>query len=241
MSEPDQSAALAAEIAFYASLSERELAILMNIGALVLARLIVADQLDPSSIASREELTDVIRTLGTSEELAFEVHIERVPEKLKSIEACRENGDAESAVVLIFTLVEGEVNTALQILLRVNGFSRAKVTDALKGVDLMTKLDVLLPLLGVDPGGAIRQLVAETKAVRHATVHYKARPDIWRDSGDVDGDHHSIRAKAGELLRAYGSDRLREVIDPFVAACVSQCRPVQEAVALLHRFRHHPS
>lgn len=157
---------------------EQIIVAVVNIAALAIARLIGMKKLDPSKITSRKKLLPILEKLGRTHDDAFEIHIERVSQKLISIRTCSRDGDAESAVILLYTLIEGEVNTAIRILLRIRGFSHSAISDALRGTDIKSKLQVVLPLLGVDPGARIRQLALESQGMRNASIHYKAQPDV---------------------------------------------------------------
>lgn len=208
-----------------------------GIGVLTVARLIGTKKLDPELIKDEKTLFRLLQKLGKSSETAFEVHTDRVPGKINGIKACIECDEHESAVVLLFTLIEGEVNTALQILLRIRGFSNSAISGVLRGADLSSKLNVLLPLLGVDPGARIRQLASESQSIRNACVHYKAKPAIWWDSEASEGDDETIKKKALEFI---GRNPLKEIqlaLISFVDLCVAQCPEYRTAHELLHKFK----
>lgn len=211
----------------------RHVEMVMRIAVLALARMIGTKRLDPSTIASGEALFPFLDKLGRTDEDAFEVHIDRAPKKLKSIKACIQRKDSESAVVLLFTLIEGEINTVLRILLSIRGYSRSAIDEALRGTTLKSKFDLLLPLLGVSPPPRVRQLAIEAQTTRNAAVHYKASPSVFTDIGEKNGDHDSVSKKADEFLAKNSIDQIEEDIGRFVEGCVSQCSFVQQANKLL--------
>lgn len=211
----------------------RHLELAMRLAVPALARMIGTKRLDPSTIASGEDLLPVLDKLGRTDEDALEIHIERTPKKLKSVKACIQRKDSESAVVLLFTLIEGEVNSALQILLRIRGYSRSAIDEALRGTTLKSKFDLLLPLLGVSPPPRVRQLAIEAQSTRNAAVHYKANPSVFTDLGGKNGDHDSLSKKADEFLAKHSIDQFEKDIGGFVESCVSQCSFLQQANKLL--------
>ena len=208
----------------------------VQLSILAVARMIGSNRLDPASITNYEQLSSVLSKLGTTNDDAFEIHIERASIRIKSIRNCVEAGDEESAVVLLFTLIEGEINTVVQMLLRIRGFSHSVVSSTLRGTDLKTKLDVLLPLLGVDPGPRVRQLAFEAQSIRNAEVHYKARPAVLTHAGDQESDQASIKKKAVAFMARNRVDSFAVELQGFVDYCVNQCDEVQTAYELLHRF-----
>ena len=211
----------------------RHLELAMRVAVPAVARMIATRRLDPSTIASGEDLLPFLDKLGRTDEDALEVHIARTPKKLKSIKACIQRKDSESAVVLLFTLIEGEVNSTLQILLRIRGYSRAAIDESLRGTTLKSKFDLLLPLLGVSPPSRIRQLAMEAQTTRNAAVHYKANPSVFTDLGGKNGDHDSISKKADAFLARHSIDQIENDIGGFVESCVSQCSFLQQANKLL--------
>jgi hypothetical protein len=207
-----------------------------SMAALIIARMIWTKKIDPSKIKSKKKLLSIIGQLGRTGENAFEVHTARVPDKIATIRGCLNGSDPESAVILLYTLIEGEVNSVIRILLRIHGYSHAAISNAIRGTDFKSKLDVILPLMGVDISPRIRQIALESQAIRNASVHFKAQPDFWSDSGKCEGDHDTILNKATEFIERNSIDRIEIVLAPFANTCISQCKEVQQAYALLHRF-----
>jgi hypothetical protein len=210
-------------------------------GVLVVARMIGTNRLDPATVTTPEDLFAVLQKLGRTPDDAFELHIERVPQKLKSIDACASGGDPESAVALLHTLIEAEVNTATRMILRIRGFSHSAISDALRGMDLKSKLNVTLPLMGVDPGPRIRQLASESQAIRNASIHFKAHPDVWTDAQTQEGDHDQLRKKAADFMRRNAIEDIKLALESFVDVCLSGCPEVRQALELCRRFRPNPS
>ncbi|HET7370908.1 MAG TPA: hypothetical protein VFK45_08725 [Gammaproteobacteria bacterium] len=209
----------------------------MRVAALTLARLISEKKLDPSAIGSKEDLLPILRSLGTTREDAFEIHIEQVPKKLQSIRGCIANDDPESAVVLLYTAVEGEVNTAIRILLRIQGYSQSKITTSLQGTDFRSKIDLVLPLLGTRLSPRLRQVALESQAIRNLAVHFKAAPALWSDSESKAGDHDRIYKKAAEFLGRNPIDKFEDELVGLVGACLSHNTELRAAHDLLQRLK----
>jgi hypothetical protein len=210
---------------------------IVGVVVLTIARMIRAKKIDPSKLKSNKKLVSIVDQLGRTNDNAFEIHTNRIPEKIATIRACVDGSDPESAVILLYTLIEGEVNTVIRILLRIHGYSHSAITNAIRGIDFKSKLDIVLPLMGVDLSPRIRQLALESQAIRNASVHFKALPTSWSDSGNREGDYDTILDKAMEFLGRNSIDSIEIVLAPFVDACISQCQEVQLAFDLLHRFK----
>lgn len=203
---------------------------------LVIARLIGAGKIIPSRIRSKKKFRELTNQLGRSSDYAFEIHIDYTEERINSIKICLESGDPQSAILLLHTLIESETNTAVRILLRISGYSNSEITDAIKGIDLKSKLDVLLPLLGVQPSREIRQLRSESQNIRNSIVHFKATPIISTDDEEQIGDHDIIFDKANNFFRSHSIESIQSELSRFLNVCVSQSPELKAAHALLQRF-----
>lgn len=218
------------------SIDDKTVSIARSLAALIIARMISTGELDPSRIRSRRKLLAVLDKLGRTSDSAFEIHVEHLPKRINSIRLAMEADDPQSAVVLLHTLVEGEINTAVRLLLRIRGFSHSAITEAIGGTDLKSKLDVLLPLLGAQPSARIRQLAFESQGVRNAIVHFKAKPMLAYDSVTHEGDHAVSVAKAAEFLGRNPIESISKELEPFVEVCAAKCPEFQRAHKLLERY-----
>ena len=99
-------------IEFVSQAEERQIFFVAII--LPLARMIHAGQIDPETV-TREGLRGALRELGRTNDDAFEIYVTRVEEEMRLIEHCIAEGEANSGIVLLFTLLEGEVNTLLRM------------------------------------------------------------------------------------------------------------------------------
>ncbi len=213
---------------------EKELA--QRVIALTLARMIGTKEIDPSKIKSKKKFHQLIDQLGRTENTPFEIHINRIPERINSIRITLESGDPQSAIVLLHTLIESEVNTVVRLFLRVRGFSNTTITTAIAGIDLKSKVDVLLPVLGIQVSSRIHQLTSESQRIRNAIVHFKATPTLFSDVHEVAGDHEVSKLKASEFFSRNTILSIERDLGRFVDDCASQCPEIQAAHALLERY-----
>lgn len=209
----------------------------VSAAVLTLARRIAAKKLDPASITTIEDLAALIKSTWRTTDEPVELHIDRLPKKFAVIRECLAQNEFESAVLLLFTAVEGEVNTALRMLLRIRGFSNGAITDAIRGVDFKSKLDVLLPLLGVNAPPRLRQFARQSQAIRNLVVHFRANPEQWCDDTAQMGDYKANQQQAKNFFENNPPVRLERDLSRFVGKCVSSLPEVQDAIELLHRFR----
>lgn len=215
---------------------EKMISAARSVAALVIARLIFTQQLNPSKLRSKKQFRELIGRIGRGDDSAFEIHVDHVAPRVDSIQHCLERDDPQSAIVLLHTLIESEANTAVRILLRVRGFSHSLITEAIGGTDLKTKLDILLPLLGVQLSQRFRQLAFESQRVRNAIVHFKGKPTLLTDAGNQRGDHDMTVEKANEFFARNCISAIRKELEPFVDECAAQCSELQAAHKLFNRF-----
>ena len=117
--------------------------ILYSVVILSLARMIHSGAINPETI-TRKQFLDFLSELGTSHENALEVHVTRIEDEMRFIAYCIAAGEAKSGIVLLFTLLEGEINLLIRVHLRIQGFSPNAITDALRGTDFDTRFRMAL-------------------------------------------------------------------------------------------------
>jgi hypothetical protein len=182
---------------------------------LPLARMIHSGALEPEA-ATREQFFQALQGLGRSHDDAFEIHVTRVPEEMRLVTHCVAEGEAQSGVVLLFTLLEGEINSLLRMHLSIRGFTANAITDALRGTDFNTKLDVLLPLLEVTVPERLRNAALQCKAIRNAVVHNKAMPSLMADVGNKQSDTEYASERAAKFFLENPIQRLQEDLEGFM-------------------------
>lgn len=202
---------------------------------LPLARMIYSGQLNPEKI-SRDRFFEVLGGLGKSHDDAFEFLVTRADEEMRLVAHCLSEAQAKSAVVLLFTLIEGEVNTLIRTLLRIRGLSSGTITDALRGTDFDTKLDVLLPLLEVTVPERLRNAALQCKAVRNLVVHNKAAPALMSDAGNRQSDWEAARDRADKFFAENPIERLAQDITSFVDSGLAEDASIQWGQHLFERF-----
>jgi hypothetical protein len=209
--------------------------ILFAAAVLPLARMIHSGRMDPETV-TRKEFFDALIQLGTSGENAFEIHVRRVDEEMRLVAHCIEVSEAKSAIILLFTLVEGEVNTLIRMHLTIRGFPHGTISDALRGTDFDTKLDVLLPLLDVSVPDRLRNAALQCKAIRNMVVHNKATPSLAASTGDKPSDLEVATARANRFFAENPVDRLHRDIQDFFDRCMSENPAVQWSKHLFDKY-----
>jgi hypothetical protein len=200
-----------------------------------LARLIHAGRINPETV-SREAFFDALRELGRSHDDAFEVYVTRVDEEMRLVAHCVAESEAKSGIVLLFTLLESEVNTLLRMHLRIRGFSPNTITDALRGTDFDAKLDVLLPLLDVSVPERVRNTALQCKAIRNLVVHNKATPALMADIGDKHSDTEIASERAERFFAENPVDRLKADLQDFVDTGIYESPDIQWGRHLLEKY-----
>lgn len=202
---------------------------------LPLARMIHSGRIDPEKVTG-QEFFNALTQLGTSHENAFEIHVRRVDEEMRLVGHCIEVSEAKSAIVLLFTLIEGEVNTLIRMHLTIRGFSHGVVSEALRGTDFDTKLDVLLPLLGVVVPDRLRNAALQCKTIRNLIVHNKATPSFSASTGDKPSDLEVATARADRFFAENSVERLHRDIQDFFDRSMSENPAVQWSKHLFDKY-----
>ena len=215
---------------------EEDIPLLRKTMILYLARLITNDEVDPENIKSKKNLTDSIKNIGINKDNGFELHLIRPPRKIKSIGACIALEDYESAIILLYTLIGGELNTAIRIILRVKGFSHARITKAIQGSDFKTKIEIILELADIHVTDRVKQIAYESQKIRNNAVHFKSKPTVWAIDGNITGDHESIPKNAMEYFQRNSIKELDNELSQFVEYTVSQVEEIQIANDIINEY-----
>jgi len=203
---------------------------------LPLARKIYLKEVTPDEILTSEQFMEIVSGMGKSDIDAFEVYVSSIEEQFATIDQCLRAGSPQSAAVLLFTLIEGEVNTVVRMLLRIRGMNHKQITEAIQGTNLFVKMRVLLPLLNADPADRFVQIVRECQKIRNEIVHFKASPDMWHDKGGSKGGYDVIKERAQDFFNRTSIEDLMSEIEDFNPVCMGACVFLQQAVRLVERF-----
>ena len=202
---------------------------------LPLARMIHSGKIDPETV-SREELANVLKTLGNTHENAFEIYLTQIEEEIPLVAHCVSIGHPRSGVVLLFTLIEAEVNSLIRVLLRIRSYSASKITDALKGTSFDTKLDILLPLLEVEVPERFRNMALLCKSIRNVVVHNKAAPALWADMESKDSDSQLADKQSAKFFSENPIERLQTDLKDFFDMSVSHDSAMQRSAQLFDKY-----
>ena len=200
-----------------------------------LARLIQSGSIDPEAV-TRSQFLSALRKLGKSHENAFEVYTDLVEEEMRLVAHCIKVAEPRSAIVLLFTLIEGEINTLLRAHLRIRGFATNSISDALRGTDFETKIDVMLPLLEVEVPARIRNVALQCKAIRNLVVHNKATPSLMSQDGDRPSDVEIASERASKFFKENPVSRLQRDIRKLVNDGIHESWAVQWASHLFAKY-----
>jgi hypothetical protein len=148
------------------------------------------------------------------------MHIISEQPRLNSAKLCIESGDLESALIIVSSFIESEINTIIRIALRLRDFSHGTIGESLKGTDLRTKICVILPLLQIKISERQKQIAFEQNSVRNIILHYKATPDMFHDNGASKGDFDKVRNKAEEFFERHPVDSIEKYFSLFVDSAI---------------------
>ncbi|MFO6419116.1 hypothetical protein ACLBKS_02810 [Hylemonella sp. W303a] len=216
------------------SLEERNQMLFASIG-LPIARMVYLGEFDPETV-TRAELAKALTSLGNTRDDAFEIYLTQIEEEIPLVAHCISQERFSSAVVLLFTLFEAEVNSLIRLLMRVRDFSSSKITDALKGTSFDTKLDVILPLLEVEIPDRFRNSALQCRSIRNVVVHNKATPALMADTGVQNSDREIADARAKNFFFENSIDRLKDDLKDFFEISLNRDPSVQWSARLFEKY-----
>lgn len=203
--------------------------------ALPLARMTYSGEIDPETV-TLDVLQSKLKALGNTCEDAFELHIRHDEEDMSLVAHCISKERARYGVVLLFTLIEGEVNSLIRILMRIRNFSSSAITDALKGTSFDTKLDVLLPLLEARVPDRFRNAALQCRSIRNVVVHNKATPALSFDSGDKASDSELAEVRSARFFSENPIERLQADLNEFIDGGCSEDSSMQWSAHLFEKY-----
>ena len=202
---------------------------------LPLARLIETGKIDPETV-SRSKFFEAIDKLGKSHDSAYEIYVDECEEQISLIAHCISANAPSQAIVLLFTLIEGEINALLRMLFRIKGFTNSEISNALQGTDFETKINVMLPLLEVKVPARMRNTALQCKAIRNIVVHNKATPNLMSHEGDKASDTDNARLRASKFFAETPLKRIGKDLDKFTSDGLYESWAVQWATHLFDKF-----
>jgi hypothetical protein len=208
---------------------------LATVVILPLARMIESGQIDVETV-TRAKFLACLKGLGKSHETAFEAYVNRIEEELRLVSHCVKQKEAKSGIVLLFTLLESEINTLLRIHLRIKSFSQNAITEALQGTDFETKLNVLLPLLDVHTPERLRNCALQCKAIRNLVVHNKGMPNLMSHEGDKPSDTEVAERRASKFFIESPLPRLQRDLQKFMEEAIYSSWAVEWASHLFAKY-----
>jgi hypothetical protein len=200
------------------------------------ARMAFAGKFDHEKITASEFKAALLQ-LGLTRENAFEMYVSKLPEEMALVHHCITKGHPRSAIVLLFTLFESELNTVARIHLRIRNYSLNAISSALKGTDFDTKMEVLLPLLGVEIAERLRNTALQCKAIRNLIVHNKATPSLWAvDDANQKSDEEIAEERSAKFFSENPIARIESDIATFVHDGINSSPAVKMASELIRKF-----
>ncbi|WP_349741504.1 hypothetical protein [Roseateles cavernae] len=203
--------------------------------ALPLARMIYLGEVDPETVA-RDVVASKLHALGHTHEDAFEIHLTHVEEDMRLVSHCISENNPKSGIVLLFTLIEAEINSLIRILMRIRDFSASVITDTLKGTGFDTKINVVLPLLNANIPDRLRNAAIQCRSIRNVVVHNKATPALMADSGRKDSDSEIANQKSAAFFAENPIERLQADLKDFVDASISEDPAMQWSAYLFDKY-----
>lgn len=179
-----------------------------------IARMIASGELDPTSV-TREHFWRLLLSMGDNQTNAFEFYPEQIRDEIGLVQHCLESAAPRHAIVVLFTLLEAEINTVLRLHLTIRGFSESAILAGLKGTDIGAKTSLLLPLLAVPVTDRFRNAVLQARSIRNVTTHNKAVPHLMDRSKQRMSQSEAADKRARQFFEENPLDRIERDVEDF--------------------------
>jgi hypothetical protein len=209
---------------------------LMRITALSMVRMHNVGEIDLYQIETHDHLQAVLEQVGLDDKNPFEIYVTSERSRLESAKLCLKSGDPESALVIVSSFIESEINTLIRLALRLRNFSHGVISDSLKGTDLRTKMNVIIPLLQIKMSERQKQIAIEQNKVRNIILHFKATPNISHDEGTSESDFDKVKNQVEAFFIRHPVDSIEECFSLFVDYAISEQPHVLYAYQLFERI-----
>jgi hypothetical protein len=204
--------------------------------SLSMVRMHNAREIDIYQIVNSDHLRAAIDQIGIDDKNSIEIHMSSGSSKLESARLCLESGDLESALIVVSSFIESEINMVIRIALRLQNFSHGTISASLKGTDLKTKINVILPLLQVKMSERQRQIALNQNSVRNNILHFKAVPMLDHVNGQSESDYDKVKNQAKAFFDEHPLDIIDHCFLSFVDCIVNEQPHFQHAFELFERF-----
>lgn len=197
--------------------------------ALSIVRLHNGGEIDLYQIKTINHLKDVLNKIDVDDSYSTEIYITSDQSRLKSANLCLQSGDPESALIIVSSLIESEVNTLIRHALRLRNFSHGTITESLKTADLKTKIKLILPLLEIKIHEREKQIAFDQISVRNSILHFKASPKT-KDSPQ--SEFEKVRDHVEGFFSKHPMDVIEKHFSEFVNLYISKQPHVSQAFHL---------
>ena len=208
-----------------------------KIVVLAIAQRIFSGLLCTEDIQTIENYKDLIESIGKTLDDPFEIYMDNVAEQMDIVRLCLGNNASRAATILLFALMESEINQAIRLVMRIRGFRHNRITETLKDLNVKTKLYVILPLLDVIIEDELESVILELVALRNSSTHCKANPCLESDAESKDDDYSVSAVRSDNFFRRTDLAVLATRLDRLHLAAVGACPAIYEAMELVERFK----
>ncbi len=201
-----------------------------------IAREINKGSIDPEKITTTKDLINILNEIGAENDNAINIYVDLTEEKLKEIQLCLDNEFYESSIVLLFTLIEREINRAVRIAMYIKNYSHNTITDLLKHTNFKSKINAILPLLNVCVSEQLKFMAFELIKIRNLIIHNKSKPSIHTDIEDKQSDDEVNTHKSGEFFSQYNLQKAHVFLDKLNVELSNSIPELLSAHLLLEKF-----
>lgn len=196
-----------------------------------IARMIASGELDPTSV-TREHFWRLLLSMGENQTNPFEFYPEQIRDEISLVQHCLESAAPRHAIVVLFTLLEAEINTIIRLHLTIRGFSESAILAGLKGTDIGAKINLLLPLLAVPVTDRFRNAVLQARSIRNVATHNKAAPYLMDMSKQRMSQSEAADERARQFFEENPLDRIERDVEDFSEHALRAMPALESAIEL---------
>ena len=179
---------------------------------LPLARFIFEQGFLENPIENHKIFEDFWKLAGIEANHDLEFHSMPMDVHSKAIKSAIDENQDISAAILIAISIEEDVNSIFRIACIAKGYTHKKITQFIKEVSMKTKVELVLPLLGINVPKRYKTAIFEFLPFRNNVVHGKAIPSFGNVlTGESTDSIESNRERAQSLIKTYPFEKVKSL------------------------------
>ena len=141
-----------------------------------------------------------------------ELHPDTIAIYLEPIKSLTKKKHYLSAAILTSVALEEQINGLMRVGCSAKGYEHKSITKYIKETALKTKIELILPLLGINVHEAHKNTIYQFLPLRNSAIHGKAIPSFHSKEETLDSAEEN-EEKAKQLILQYPITKIQRYIE----------------------------